>query len=1317
MDSEATIFFSSSHYPSAKQQKECDQVFPMSTAPRSQLTFRDRSWQYTYKTSSMGAAGQPVNILHDFYIPVLKRSVAYDRVAGYFRSSSLAAASQGFSAFTEACGKMRMIVGADMAPDDVAAILQGDEKRMTDRLNNALEKPETWPEDVKRGVELLCWVVANGCLEVRVAFRIHKETGEPLPFDSRADGYVHEKWGIFTDPEGSRLYMAGSLNESRQALVHNAENINVHADWWGRSDQQRIEEAALSFENLWENQNPHIRVLTLPEAVSRNMIRIAQSVTHPKEIDGSSAFQPAVDPPPALERLKFALIKDGPTLPGGRFVGMETAPVKPWPHQEVVARRLVTTWPYHYLLCDEVGLGKTIEAGLAIRSLYLSGFTRRILIAPPASLTQQWHREMASKFFLPFARIRGGATVRHDYIHPYEETFSAAPLYDPDLCIISTGLLSRKQRLPELALTKKFDLALVDEAHYARRKEPKNGERRHPQFGLLYRAIRDHLIRQTESLWLATATPMQLDWIEVFDLIHLTYRIAHFQRDPTLTWAYYRSLGKLVRDQPLNQHEWDFLGRAVSTMRGYDPFLWSFFEEAVIDGTIRSATKQWFQQGRTPRGRDRKNIQRLIFAAAPLSRVMLRHTRSLLEIYRQNGQLGANLAKRQILPVPELVLTGLEKKTYDALEEYCQDLTQQIEANNPDNRWRTSLGFYLSFLRLRLASSIFALRETLKRRKERVSATHAHIQQGEAILDNDLEQRDGLFGDNEEIDETVVETLLKNRSQEDLVWEENRLAEMLFPLADLSKMPIKMKELLRVLQERRLTGGRISQTVIFTRFYDTLTDIVNRLRGIDQAMLIGTYSGKGGQYVDPRTNQLRGVDREEIKQRFLRQEIDVLICTDAAAEGLNLQTADLIINYDLPWNPMKVEQRIGRIDRIGQTHDQIHVLNLCYVDSAEQIVYDRLLKRLAQAGDVVGSQQISMLPVTEDEFADLAAGKLKKETLLKRAQERIKLQKQRTESMEIPAEDLYSIYLRSKEKRDKNRPPVTLVDIWDALANSRYLRDLGSTVYTGKTVMTMCGIEKVPDQVKMTIDRGLYENQAPDMKQIHFASYGDPVFEQVVNSFDQFDLPSCVVRLTETIPETHAEVVAYVAACIVEDGQPETRLITSYSDLAGLDLNEDSALDPKDLAAHQEKLHKLMRDEFDPIRKVEQLIQENQQAGRDQEILNLLIAHSLFSGINDTDQDNFWQAVATKDQLVESRDELVVPNIPTSPLSKIHKDLLFDIHFPRTGSKTTPTLPILLIKSAIDTACRVADGMKEKKSELTIGNVRGKISREIKRLL
>ncbi|MBU4233535.1 MAG: SNF2-related protein [Desulfobacterales bacterium] len=460
-------------------------------------TFREHPWRISYRTSSLTPDGKPLNILQDFYLPALRRAVAYNRVAGYFRSTSLAAASQGFSAFVTNRGQARLIVGADLVPQDVQTILEYYEQSSVgaapeaDPLARILDQelggdPEAWPEQVKNGVQLLAYLLAEGHLEIRVAFRVNAKTGEALPFDSLEDGYVHMKWGLFRDREGSRLYISGSLNESRQALTLNAENIDVHCDWKGETDRLRVEEAEQEFESLWADENPSLRVLTLPEAVKKRLIKMAEGVSRPVEIDGTSDVPLQVAPPSALEWLRFALIKDGPRLPGGIFVGMETAPVKPWPHQEVVARRVIATWPFSYLLCDEVGLGKTIEAGLIIRSLYLSGLIKRVLIAAPASLTKQWQREMATKFLLPFARTTGGAHPTHEYLLPLEYQETSGSLFSPELNILSTGLLTRQDREADLAATGNFDLTLVDEAHYIRRQNPTQGTRAEPRFTKLH---------------------------------------------------------------------------------------------------------------------------------------------------------------------------------------------------------------------------------------------------------------------------------------------------------------------------------------------------------------------------------------------------------------------------------------------------------------------------------------------------------------------------------------------------------------------------------------------------------------------------------------------------------------------------------------------------------------------------------------------------------------------------------------------------------------------------------------------------------------
>lgn len=152
-------------------------------------SFNEYPWQYRYCTSALNRNGQPTDVLHDFYIPALQRATRYDRVAGYFRSTSLAAASQGYTAFLRHDGAMRLIVGADLQVQDVAAILEGNRQRLSERMMAELEAPKA----VQSGVALLGEMVANGHLEVRVAFRINAATGEAIAVDSHEDGYVHEK--------------------------------------------------------------------------------------------------------------------------------------------------------------------------------------------------------------------------------------------------------------------------------------------------------------------------------------------------------------------------------------------------------------------------------------------------------------------------------------------------------------------------------------------------------------------------------------------------------------------------------------------------------------------------------------------------------------------------------------------------------------------------------------------------------------------------------------------------------------------------------------------------------------------------------------------------------------------------------------------------------------------------------------------------------------------------------------------------------------------------------------------------------------------
>jgi Helicase conserved C-terminal domain len=143
--------------------------------------------------------------------------------------------------------------------------------------------------------------------------------------------------------------------------------------------------------------------------------------------------------------------------------------------------------------------------------------------------------------------------------------------------------------------------------------------------------------------------------------------------------------------------------------------------------------------------------------------------------------------------------------------------------------------------------------------------------------------------------------------------------------------------------------------MVFTQYTDTLDFLRGELRR-DPALRIMCFSGRGGEVISP-DRTWKKISRDDVKRRFRNGDADVLLCTDAAAEGLNFQFCGALINYDMPWNPMKVEQRIGRIDRLGQQYPEIRIVNLHYADIVEADVYHALRQRIGLFENVVGKLQ------------------------------------------------------------------------------------------------------------------------------------------------------------------------------------------------------------------------------------------------------------------------------------------------------------------------------------------------------------------------
>jgi len=143
--------------------------------------------------------------------------------------------------------------------------------------------------------------------------------------------------------------------------------------------------------------------------------------------------------------------------------------------------------------------------------------------------------------------------------------------------------------------------------------------------------------------------------------------------------------------------------------------------------------------------------------------------------------------------------------------------------------------------------------------------------------------------------------------------------------------------------------------MVFTQYTDTMDSLRVQL-ATQPAMRVMCFPGRGGEVRD-KDGTWRTISRDDAKRRFLDGQADILLCTDAAAEGLNFQFCGALINYDVPWNPMRVEQRIGRIDRLGQKHERIRIVNLHYSGTVEADVYSALRGRIQLFEAVVGRLQ------------------------------------------------------------------------------------------------------------------------------------------------------------------------------------------------------------------------------------------------------------------------------------------------------------------------------------------------------------------------
>ncbi|WP_051824130.1 DEAD/DEAH box helicase [Kitasatospora aureofaciens] len=860
-----------------------------------------------------------------FYEPLLSRAVAYDRAVGYWSGTELQFAAQGTAYFIAGGGVMRLIVGAQLGKKDVDAVLSGTplDDVVADRLlaDPALEGMKIVQSEHLR---VLAWMVANGRLHIRVGIPVDKH-GRLLTHQE-SGRYFHTKYGIFTDRYGHRVAFSGSNNASVTAWVKNHETFDAYRSWRTESWEDYGESKERAFERHWRaNPDEGWAIIDLPTAVRNHLIEHAPSlpidtlVPQPR-LEEADHETPPIDMEVDLQAAwdELVALRDAPKA--SAWTGVGTAWAKPLPHQAELIHRVVSTYPRGYLFADEVGLGKTVEAGLVLRELFTSGRAKKALLLVPASVMKQWQEELHEKMNLDVARYdKGGFIDRFDQpiaTDPKANPWSAFPIV-----LASSHLARRRTRRTEILNAGPWDVVLVDEAHHARRRGSKATDTPNSLLALLQEMKKRDLWR---ALYLASATPMQMHPHEAWDLIELLGLPGKWGEQAFFFTQYFTYLGdpperrgwKLIcdmledyfsdqlseRDLELERKVDDALGWAdawtVTGMAGNPP-------SPDLTAQFPNATSEW--------------MDKWARRHTPMRDRVFRNTRKTMRAYQAAGIIPPSIVIPHRYVTDEFIpLAPNERRLYDRIEEYIR---RHYNAYKSDKATK-ALGFIMTVYRRRLTSSFEAIKQSLQRRLN-------VLEQGKSLADlltddDDADLENSLF-DPEAFDVRA----------DRLKMEIGELRSFLNDLGDITGEDTKAKKLVEDLAESFKT---YESAVVFTQYADTMDYVRERLltAGYDR---LGCYSGRGGEIYDPVAAEWTPVTKAEIKSRFRNGDIEVLIGTDSMSEGLNLQTSGRLINYDMPWNLMRVEQRIGRIDRIGATYERLQISNYFYENTVEEQVY------------------------------------------------------------------------------------------------------------------------------------------------------------------------------------------------------------------------------------------------------------------------------------------------------------------------------------------------------------------------------------------
>jgi superfamily II DNA or RNA helicase len=551
------------------------------------------------------------------------------------------------------------------------------------------------------------------------------------------------------------------------------------------------------------------------------------------------------------------------------------------------------------LIADEVGLGKTIEAGIIWTELRAREDMRRLLVVCPAMLREKWRDELKQRFGIDATIVNAGTLVeelRHSSsVGPAKAWISSYQALRPPKAWRSGADTDGKKPTARTLLANLLDenntedplvdLVVFDEAHYMR-----NPESVAHTLGELLREVSHHRV-------LLSATPINLANDDLYYLLRLCDP-EHFQFPSS-----FRDM--IDANRPL------VLARDAALRRtsGVDEIM-QHVKAASESDLLRQSRQLASIIADPPTSEKLRSPEYRAELAASLERVNL-----LAHVVTRTRKRDVQIERPRREVKPEKVpMTDAERRFYTYVTEVTRDYA-----------WRKGIsdGFLLATPQRQVCSCPAAFA-----RAWLGDAKYLVLDLADQVLEDSEESEDEL--ELEEISSTLKEFLVANRPHD-------------INVDDLEKNDSKLTRLVEELQG--YFGDNPSEKVIlFTSFRATAQYLVGKLKAANMPSML--LWGNMQESKQDLINEFRE-----------RADLRVLVSTEVAAEGVDLQFCRLLINYDLPWNPMRVEQRIGRIDRLGQKAKVIYIWNLFYEETIDERILGRLLTRLKVFEQALGEPE------------------------------------------------------------------------------------------------------------------------------------------------------------------------------------------------------------------------------------------------------------------------------------------------------------------------------------------------------------------------